>query len=178
MPRPLRYAFIEGTIAKIPLTKGLFATIDIVDIPLVSGRNWFAAQRSKGMFYVSTCQIMGTPNVHLHRFLTNAPMELCVDHKDGDPLNNRRDNLRICTYQQNSFNSSIARNNSSGKTGVKRNGNRWNARIQINKTYIHLGNFERFEDAISARIAAEQKYFGEFARPTSPRLPFCPPLPY
>lgn len=158
--RPLRHPFIEGDIAKIPLTKGKFATIDVADISLVSGRNWFLP----GSGYASTCQVMGSPHVYLHRLLTGAPIEFCVDHKDGDPLNNRRENLRICTYQQNSFNVRRSTRNSSGKTGVSRNGNSWMANIRVNRSTIYLGTFELFGDAVAARLAAEKKYFGEFAR--------------
>lgn len=162
--RPLREPFIDSGVGKIPLSKGLVAIIDIDDIPLVSGRNWWAGERTKGAYYASTCPAKGEPTIHLHRFLTNTPMHLCVDHKDGDPLNNRRENLRVCTYQQNSFNSRIPSNNTSGKAGVQRIKKGWNARIQANGKYIHLGDFSRFEDAVAARLAAEKEYFGEFAR--------------
>jgi hypothetical protein len=162
--RPLRHPFIDGEVGKIPLTKGLFAIIDIADIPLVSGRNWFASKRTEGSIYVATARYAGNPQIHLHRFLTGTPIEFCVDHKDGDPLNNRRGNLRVCTYAENCFNKRMNRRNTSGQTGVTRRRNKWSAFIHVRDQTIRLGIFVQFEDAVKARKLAEIKYFGEFAR--------------
>lgn len=162
--RPLRHPFIDGDVGKIPLTKGLFAIVDIADILLVSGRNWYASKRVEGSIYASTLRCAGAPTVHLHRFLTGTPIELCVDHKDGNPLNNRRENLRVCTYAQNCFNKRMSSKNTSGKTGVIRRRKKWVASIHVNDRRIHLGSFDRFEDAVEARLAGEVNYFGEYAR--------------
>jgi hypothetical protein len=96
----------------------------------------------------------------------NAPRHLKVDHKNGDPLDNRRCNLRLCNSRQNAWNHKIASNNTSGVTGVfqiKKSG-RWLAHITVNRVKIRLGNFILKEDAIRARREAELRYFGEFAR--------------
>jgi hypothetical protein len=94
----------------------------------------------------------------------NAPMEMCVDHKDGDPMNNRRENLRVCTYAQNCFNKGLSKNNTSGKSGVRRHRNSWVASVYVNDETIRLGSFSSFEEAVRARLAGEQKYYGEYAR--------------
>lgn len=163
--RPLRHPFVEDGVCKIPLTQGLFATVDIADMSLVSGRNWFASKRADGTYYVSSAQITGDPFTHLHRAITGAPIQLCVDHINGDPLNNTRANLRICTYAQNCFNKKIGRMNTSGKTGVCRKGKKWEAKIHVQDRVIRLGRFDKFEDALNARLRGEKTYFGEFARP-------------
>lgn len=162
--RPLREVFIEDGVGKIPLTKCLFAIIDIADVPLVSGRNWYASKRTEESIYAATLRCAGAPTIHLHRFLTGAPIELCVDHKDGNPLNNRRENLRICTYAQNCFNKKMSAQNTSGKTGVTRRRKKWLAKIHVRDQVIRLGSFDKFEDAVKARLEGEKKYFGEFAR--------------
>lgn len=100
----------------------------------------------------------------LHRYLIDVPKELVVDHINGDRLDNRKSNLRICDRSQNQKNRIMQSNNSSGVSGVsqfKVNG-KWMAYISINKKRKHLGYFETMEEAIKARKEAEEKYNGEF----------------
>jgi hypothetical protein len=87
------------------------------------------------------------------------------DHIDRNSFNNRKHNLRKCTYQENCRNRSMTHRNTSGFIGVYwyKNINRWCAGIAIDRKHIHLGTFKEKEDAIRARLEAEVKYFGEFA---------------
>ena len=101
----------------------------------------------------------------LHRYLMDCPDNLVIDHINHNPLDNRRDNLRICTQQENDFNKSIQCNNTSGVPGVyfvKRR-NKWQAQIKINRKNIFLGYYNTIEEAAEARRLAEIEYFGEFA---------------
>ena len=100
--------------------------------------------------------------VGIHRVIMDAPDGMCVDHIDHNTLNNRRENLRICTIQENNFNQVNRRNSESGRIGVVPRNNKWLAQIGYNNSHIVLGTFEKKEDAIEARKAAEEKYFGEF----------------
>lgn len=83
-----------------------------------------------------------------------------VDHEDGDGLNNRWENLRDATHQQNQQNRKLSRNNTSGVTGVCRHKltGKWQTKIKVNGKDKHLGLFEDLEDAASARKEAEEKY--------------------
>ena len=87
------------------------------------------------------------------------------DHKDRNELNNRKYNLRLCTKQENSMNSSKSKNNTSGIIGVywDKQNEKWMASIGINYKSKYLGRFINKNDAIKARLLAEIKYFGEFA---------------
>ena len=85
-----------------------------------------------------------------------------VDHIDNNRQNNRIENLRACTRQQNQFNRRVAKNNTSGKTGVAKLGDKWSAQIRCT-TIIKLGVFDTYEEAVAARVAAEKKYQGDFA---------------
>lgn len=91
---------------------------------------------------------------------------LKVDHINGNTLDNRKENLRITTHQQNMMNRGANKRTKSGVTGVHYlpKYNRWNAVITVNKTTHYLGTFKTKEDAIKARKAAEKEYFGEYAR--------------
>lgn len=87
------------------------------------------------------------------------------DHIDKNELNNRRENLRPCTHQQNDFNRGLYKNNKSGITGVSwKNKERvWTAAICHNGKSIYLGCFKNKDDAIVARLRAEAEHFGDFA---------------
>lgn len=101
---------------------------------------------------------------YLHRFVANTNKDY-VDHINGNKLDNRIQNLRICTNAQNCQNKvSLPKNNTSGTLGVRFREDRqkWYAEIQYNGIKKHVGVFKNKEDAIKARIKAEKEYFGEF----------------
>ena len=87
------------------------------------------------------------------------------DHKDRNPLNNRRYNLREASKQENARNHNKHKNNSSGFIGVgwDKVCNKWVAYIGVDKKTKKLGRFVNKEDAIKSRLQAECEYFGEFA---------------
>ena len=101
----------------------------------------------------------------LHRFIMNPPDDMVVDHINHNKLDNRCENLRICTQHENCLNKSIQCNNTSGVPGVSwstREG-RWKAQIRVDKKDKFLGYFKTKEEAVEARRLAEIEYFGEFA---------------
>ena len=101
----------------------------------------------------------------LHKLITNTNKDIVVDHKTHNLKDNRKSKLRISTYKNNNKNKNIATNNTSGVTGVrqdKKTGN-WRADIGINYEHIDLGTFQTKKEAIKARKAAEEKYFGEWS---------------
>lgn len=87
------------------------------------------------------------------------------DHKDRNPLNNRMENLRTASSSENARNSSVSKRNTSGVIGVSyyTQGNKWRSYIMYNKEFVSLGYYNDINDAIRARLVAEQKYFGDFA---------------
>ena len=100
----------------------------------------------------------------LHRMIMDCPEDMMIDHINHDKLNNSRNNLRICTTQQNNMNASKQKNNTSGIIGVNwhKKSEKWRARIRFNKKEINLGLFDNLEDACKARKEGEIKYFGEY----------------
>lgn len=82
---------------------------------------------------------------------------LHIDHIDGNNLNNRADNLRSVTAQDNLRNRRIPSNSSSGHIGVtNKSGNYWRAYITVDNKTVNLGNFSTKAEAIAARKAAEK----------------------
>lgn len=100
-------------------------------------------------------------NVSMHQYLGFKK----YDHIDRNELNNRKNNLRICTHQENCFNKSLPSNNTSGVIGVvwDKERKKWAAQIGLNEKCIHLGRYDNKESAIKARLEAEIQYYGEFA---------------
>lgn len=128
--------------------------VDNEDVDIVKEHTWF----------ISHGYVMDRDGVLLHRMLLNSPQDMDVDHINHDKLDNRKNNLRITTTSQNMWNQKLAKNNTSGATGVSRiKNNKWKARIKENGNEHYLGSFDTFNEALSARKQAEELYFGEYS---------------
>ena len=109
--------------------------------------------------------------IRLHRILMGNPAGLEVDHINRNPLDCRKENLRVATHQQNSRNVSKRKNASSKYKGVSWHASKaekpihwkWQARIQYGGKLINIGSFRNEEQAARAYDAAAINYFGEFA---------------
>jgi hypothetical protein len=105
--------------------------------------------------------------VFMHRVILGAKASQEVDHINGDALDNRRANLRLCTRAQNAANRRLHANNKSGYRGVGYSGRQahpWAARIRVNYKLLPLGNFATPEEAAVAYDRAALDHFGQFAR--------------
>lgn len=87
-----------------------------------------------------------------------------VDHKDGNPLNNRWENLREASVSQNQQNRKVSSNNKIGLKGVSPEGKAFVARLTINGRKIRIGRFRTAEEAHVAYQKAAKEHYGEFAR--------------
>ena len=94
---------------------------------------------------------------------SKPPERPFLDHRDRNPLNNRKSNLRFCTHAENMRNRGIPKNNTSGYKGVVKNGKGWAAQIGINKKTICIGFFKDKLPAAIAYNKAAIKYHGEYA---------------
>ena len=93
------------------------------------------------------------------------PGDQVIDHVNGDGLDNRFDNLRVCDQKDNMRNSKKSRNNAQKYKGVSKHGNRgYQARIGVNGKQIALGTFSTQEEAAEAYNLAAKEYHGEYAR--------------
>lgn len=87
-----------------------------------------------------------------------------LDHINGIKTDNRIVNLREATNLQNGKNLSLNKNNKTGYSGIYFKTNAWTAYIKVNYTNLYLGRFAKKEDAIAARLKAEQEFYGEWKR--------------
>lgn len=81
-----------------------------------------------------------------------------IDHINGDPGDNRIENLRSGTQADNLRNVGAKSNSRTGKFGVHRMGAKWSAEIKVSGKKIWLGSFDTFEEATAARTEAERKF--------------------
>ena len=103
----------------------------------------------------------------LHRFLLKPNKGMVVDHIDGDPLNNIRNNIRVCTQSQNLMNKRVKRNKTSSKyKGVFFNKKRktWNAQLLKRGECKYLGAFDTEIEAAKSYDSAALEKYGEYAR--------------
>jgi len=165
----------------IPLTRGLFAMVDDADYEMLSRFKWRAERGWKGTntFYAITGQNKnGRKAIYMHRLLVNVPRGMFVDHKNTNPLDNQRDNLRPATRLQNSFNLNKTRPSKSGYKGVFLRpikspisaAKPWYVRLRCKVGFkIHGGYFATAEEAARRYDELAHIHFGEFARPNFPR---------
>jgi hypothetical protein len=167
MPRQISEIRVEGNDAFITLTKGYVAVIDAADAHLVAERAWQAKESLARDGHVMTVYATsGMETLRLHRAIIQAKPEETVDHIDGNGLNNRRSNLRICTKSENAQNRRTRRNTVSGVKGVvwHKRIKKWQASIMVGGKGVHLGYFQTVEAAAAAYAKASAERHKQFGR--------------
>lgn len=156
----------------IPLTQGQFAKVSPHRYEELSKYKWQAWwSHDTKSFYAVRSEYPRTriQEYKMHRQILGLSKgdRKISDHINHDTLDNRDENLRIVTKQQNQWNSKRRKSNTSGYKGVQfcKAGNKWVARIKVNGTRIHIGRFPDPLSAHAAYCAAAKHYFGEFMNP-------------
>lgn len=137
---------------------GAYALVDDQDFEVCSKKSWYMSSkgRPKAIHKIGSCW----KQVFMHRLILDSPKGELVDHIDGNPLNNQRENLRVCSYAQNQQN---RRPRVAGYKGVQLNKKKWEVRITVAKKKLYLGCFNTKEEAALVYNEAAKRYFGEFA---------------
>lgn len=146
----------------IPLVCGGYAIVDKEEVSRLKKFKWRIEGKGKWRYVVTH---RDGKAYRMHRLITGATKGMVVDHIDGNTLNNRKSNLRVCTNAENLRNQHSVRGRSKFK-GVYFNKveKLWRAQIMVNRKKICIGKFATPRTAAKAYDQAAKKYFGEFAR--------------
>lgn len=154
---------------KIPLTQNKVAIIDNKDFEKISKHSWYF-QGGYGSGYAvrmpSVLEEKKRNLIRMHRVILDAPRGYEVDHINGNKLDNRRKNLRICLKSENHRNRNKQRNNTSGFKGVSRRKDlqKWAVHINVNGVKTSVGHFNDLIAAAKAYNEAAIINYGEFAK--------------
>lgn len=155
----------NGAIAVL-LPDGQEALVDVEDWPLLKKYRWRATLSANIWYCVCSVWVNGSSRLlTMHRLLLNPPEDQVVDHANGNGLDNRRANLRICSSADNSRNARFrsSRPRSSRMKGVTRTSKGWRAQILIDGVKRNLGTYKTEQEAGVAYYVAAREAFGEFA---------------
>lgn len=134
--------------------------IDDQDVKLLHGKQPTVDKEGYPTIGIWNSQTKTTHTHRIHKLIMTPPKGKYVDHINGNKLDNRRSNLRICTNQLNSLNrSGLNKNNKSGCRGVywDKTTKSWSAQIKIDYKTRRIGRYKTFEDAVNAqRIELEK----------------------
>ena len=137
-------------VRRIAVGQELFATVDVADYRRLKKHKWYAYRHGRKVYAV--CKTRGK-TVYMHRMIMRPRRGYLVDHSDGNGLNNRRCNLRVCTPAQNRANARPC-GGASGFVGVYPKGNKWRASITCRGEFYYLG---LFDDPVAAAKARDRK---------------------
>jgi len=158
MPRKgNEYRVKDGTVVLFIESKGVKheALIDCEDYLIIREYTW---NRNLVSGYVQSMTRNGrekTRHVYLHRILFGInDSSKQIDHINGDKLDNRRCNLRVCNQSQNLHNQS---NHRKGTVGVSKTRYGWAVQMKIKNIY-HRKQFKNFNDAVAQYHAWEQEF--------------------
>jgi len=160
----------------ISLSQGKMAFVDEQDVDFLNQWKWtYRAGKGTGYAYRKERQ----KDVYMHRAILDPPLDMEVDHINGNGIDNRRCNLRICTHKENGRNQHKRMLTTSRYQGVCWNErlHYWVARIVKDGLDYWLGCFESEEEAAIAYNQKAVILHGKFAslNPVSDRSPVLPP---
>jgi hypothetical protein len=154
----------------IALTKGKFAIVDKRDYEELNKYRWHALESQWGFYAVRTGRKSEGRRgevIWMHREIAGNPKGKLVDHKNGNTLDDRIENLRAATRGQNNCNRGKCSTFTTSKyKGVSRERGRkkWQAGVRCKGRFIRIGYFDDEEAAARAYDKAAKKMHGKFAR--------------
>jgi hypothetical protein len=149
---------------EIKISDNEFAIVDDDLYPALSQMRWHL-HKTKSTNYAEFI-IQKNNNVYrmyLHRYIMDPPEGFIIDHINGNGLDCRKVNMRICTRKENCWNSTITKKSLTGYKGVSYGDNCIRASIRYGKC-IHIGCFKTLRDAALAYDKKAVELFGEYAK--------------
>ena len=147
----------------ITLTQGKFALVDDRDFDWLSHWKWYAQKHGNSFYTVRNAWVgIKKTTIQMHRVILNASEGTEVDHINHDTLDNRRENLRVCTRSQNNMNRGVYSNNELGVKGVSHNGSGFCAVVYIGGKRVYYKTFRTLEEAQEAYDREAKKHHGDY----------------
>jgi hypothetical protein len=150
----------------LELSDGGMAQIDEEDFTVVKGFDWYLTKHHHGKtpyVYCRADKSKGIKAQALHRLIMKAERGQLVDHVNRDGTDCRKQNLRICSQQQNSANHGRISSGASGFIGVRKRGAGWQAYLVHKRDTTIIGVFPTAEMAARMRDICAKRFWGEFA---------------
>lgn len=150
----------------IKMRNGTNIFVDDGDFKEMNKRSWrnVAGYAATSEHWYDETDKRRTKTINMHRLINKTPQGMMTDHINGNPLDNRKCNLRLVTAQQNQWNKKTSRKTSSSKyKGVSWTKWGWRAYIQVGKKYTSIGFFMAEEDAATAYNFYAEKEHGKYA---------------
>lgn len=146
------------------INKGKIVLVDDEDFDKVSSLTWYCTHN--GYAINELIRNKKRTRTLMHRMLLDCPAEKIIDHINSNKLDNRKENLRICSRAENNRNLKIHSKNTTGYKGVHffKKLNKYQAYISVNYSRINLGYFKLAKDAAMAYNKAAIELHGEFAK--------------
>lgn len=152
---------------EIKLTRGQVAIVDDWNYDFLMQWKWFAMWNPCTKSFYATRREGKNPQraVLMHRVIMKTPDGMQCDHIHHNTLDNRESELRNVTRPQNMMNKSLQKNNELGVRGIRyrKQYGGYCARLMCNGKTVLNKTFPTLEEAIQARLQAENEYFGEYA---------------
>jgi hypothetical protein len=161
---------MEKMVIVLRLAGGFDCLVDAKDEPLLRRHKWHLLAGNATNYAAAGIWRSGKmKTIRMHRLILDARPGQMVDHVNGNGLDNRRANLRLCSNAENKRNGAVRADSGSCYRGVHCRANgKWRAHIGMAGKRIWLGTFDTPEAAAHAYDRAALRLFGEFARPNLP----------
>lgn len=155
---------------EIQLSQGFVTFVDDEDFERANQFKWFALKGTSTYYAQRNITINGKHACqYLHHFILNyvkvTGKRIITDHINHNGLDNRKINLRLCTFSQNRMNQIPYKDRTSIYKGVDFYSSRnvFRTRIVFNGKHKHVGYFKNEIDAAKAYDINAKKYYGEYA---------------
>lgn len=167
--RPTPYVCECGKVGWATISNVYVCFVDADQAPILGIWSWYAFHNNGNTYVMrSTSRTVAGERIglqqYLHALLCPAKPGLVVDHKNGNGLDNRQDNLEPVTSVINTHRQRKKKSASSKYKGVSLFRGRWRVTLQKDRRQIYIGAFQTEEEAAAAYNQAAVRVFGRYAR--------------